>query len=286
MKAYWLGEGCRNDFVIFDLLDEPGMFSEMFLYQAHQILLTERKDDALILVPEQTSSQQFRLKMIVLEPDRSIAAFCGNGARVVAAYLEQKYAPSSPQFLLAAHDGDHELFFLGHGVYGVDMLATKTDPALSQFVSESARKMFETRSLHEQAWPVRFENRDLLCYFTETSEPHLVLFDSLTSEELTAFGAYLNVERRDLFPLGINVNQIVVLDHTTIRVWTYERGVNRITQACGTGSTSSAVLCHLLGRVQSATIHVQTSGGALVIAYDAQQNRSVLQGPARIWQPQ
>ncbi|MDY0093305.1 MAG: diaminopimelate epimerase [Candidatus Vecturithrix sp.] len=285
MRPYWLGEGCRNDFVIFDLLDAPETFSEIFLDQAHAVLLDERKDDALILVPEQVASQQFRLKMIVLEPDRSLAAFCGNGARVVAAYLEQKYRPPYPQFSLVAHDGDHELFFLGHGVYGVDMLTTKTNPARSQFVSESAHRMFETRALHEQVWPARVENRDLLCYFTETSEPHLVLFDSLSSEEFTAFGAYLNIERRDLFPLGMNVNQVEVLDTTTIAVNTYERGVNRITQACGTGSTSSAVLSFLLNKVQNATIHVQTSGGALVIAYNAQQNRSMLQGPARIWQP-
>lgn len=285
MIPYWIGEGCRNDFVIFDLLDAPETFSETFLDQAHQILLDERKDDALILLPEQISSQQFRLKMIVLEPDRSIAAFCGNGARVVAAYLEQKYAPPYPRFFLAAHDGDHELFFLGYGIYGVDMLATKTDPALSQFVSESARGLFEMRSRCEQVLPVRFQHRDLPCYFSETSEPHLVLFEALSSEELTAFGAYLNDERRDLFPLGINVNQVEVLNTTTIAVQTYERGVNRITQACGTGSTSSAVLGYLLGRVQTANIHVQTSGGALVIAYNAQQKRSVLQGPARIWQP-
>ncbi|GAK61431.1 diaminopimelate epimerase [Candidatus Vecturithrix granuli] len=285
MKTYWLGEGCRNDFVIFDLLDEPETFSETFLNQAHQILMAERRDDALILLPEQVSSQQFRLKMIVLEPDRSIAAFCGNGARVVAAYLEQKYVRPFPQFFLAAHDGNHELFFLDHGLYGVDMLATKTNPALSQFVSESARSVFESRAHYEQVLPVRFQNKDLLCYFTETSEPHLVLFDSLSSEEFTAFGAYVNNERRDFFPLGININQISVLDPTTIAVQTYERGVNRITQACGTGSTSSAVLCYLLGKVQSMNIHVQTSGGALVIAYNAQQNRSVLQGPARVWQP-
>jgi len=135
-------------------------------------------------------------------------------------------------------------------------------------------------------WPIRLQHKDLLCYFTETSEPHLVLFDSLSSDELTAFGAYLNIERRDLFPHGININQVAVLDNKTIRVWTYERGVNRITQACGTGSTSSAVLCYLLGKVQSTNIHVQTSGGTLVIAYEAQQNRSVLQGPAQIWLPQ
>ncbi len=77
----------------------------------------------------------------------------------------------------------------------------------------------------------------------------------------------------------MNVNQVEVLDTTTIAVNTYERGVNRITQACGTGSTSSAVLSFLLNKVQNATIHVQTSGGALVIAYNAQQNRSMLQVP-------
>ena len=286
MNTYWLGEGCHNDFVIFDLLDTPETFSETFLEQAHQILLREHKDDALILLPEHISEQHVRLKMVVLEPDRSIAAFCGNGARVVAAYLEQKYAQSSRRFFLAAHDGDHQLCFLDSGIYGVDMLTTKTSPENSPFVSASAQKLFERMATGIEAVSLQWQARQICCYFTETSEPHLVVFDRLNSDNLTAFGAYLNFERRDLFPQGMNVNQVEVLDTTTIAVRTYERGVNRITQACGTGSTSSAVLCYLLGKVQSANIQVQTSGGMLVIVYDAQQHRAMLQGPARVWQPQ
>lgn len=272
--------------MIFDLLDHPDAFSDTFLEQAYQVLLREQKDDALILLPEQISAHVLRLKMIVLEPDRSIAAFCGNGARVVAAYLEQKYAQTSPRFLLAAHDGDHELFFLDNGAYGVDMLATKTNPENSPFVSVSAQRLFEPMPpAHLEAASLQWQAAQLRCYFTETSEPHLVVFDSLSSDDLTAFGAYLNYERRDLFPQGMNVNQVEVLNTSTIAVQTYERGVNRITRACGTGSTSCAVLCALLGKVQSASIQVQTSGGTLVIAYNPPQHRAILQGPAAIWQP-
>ncbi len=149
--------------------------------------------------------------------------------------------------------------------------------------------MFETRALHEQVWPTRVEIA-IFSITTETSEPHLVLFDSLQSQRLTAFGSYLNVERHDLFPLGINVNQVEVLGTTTIAVKTYRQSVNRMmpTQACVMpGSTSSAVLSFLLDKVQNATIHVQTSGGALVIApLMLSKTGLCYENYARIWQPQ
>jgi hypothetical protein len=56
------GEGCRNDFVIFDLLDAPETFSEIFLDQAHAVLLDERKDDALILCLSRLPLNSFDLK--------------------------------------------------------------------------------------------------------------------------------------------------------------------------------------------------------------------------------
>ncbi len=42
-------------------------------------------------------------------------------------------------------------------------------------------------------------------------------------------------------PEGINVNFVQVVDADTIRMRTYERGVEAETLACGTGSVASAI---------------------------------------------
>lgn len=284
LTTYWLGEGCQNSFVVFDLLKTPEYFSDEFLAKAHQILLREHKDDALILLPENEQNGHLQMKLIVLEPDQSLAAFCGNGARVVAAYVEKCYRHQYESFSILAHDGDHKLIFYGDNRYGVDMLSTKTNPYQSSFVRDRACMVFERVEHNVWRVPLKSNEGQYWVYFTETSEPHLVLFDELSSLELTTFGEYLNTDRRDVFPQGININRVRLLDASTIEVRTYERGVNRITQACGTGSTSSAVLCRLLDKVQTSTITVQTLGGFLQIEYDAKKNSSIMKGQASLWE--
>lgn len=85
---FWRGEGCANTFIVFDLIASPELFTEDFIQKAHRALLEEKCDDALILLPTQ-EPRTFVMK--VLEPDGSFAQFCGNGSRVIAAYLTQRY---------------------------------------------------------------------------------------------------------------------------------------------------------------------------------------------------
>lgn len=67
-------------------------------------------------------------------------------------------------------------------------------------------------------------------------EPHLVTFDPISEKELFDLGEYVNRSQREHFPLGINLNQVRIRDKG-LEVVTFERGVNRITAACGTGAT-------------------------------------------------
>src|SRR5262245_39278631 len=81
---YIKGEGSGNTFLIFDCLETSHEVVNDIIKGAHESLLKEQRDDALILKTEQHDSQRLILTMIVLEPDQSIAEFCGNGARVVS----------------------------------------------------------------------------------------------------------------------------------------------------------------------------------------------------------
>ncbi|MBD3308281.1 hypothetical protein GF339_17720, partial [candidate division KSB3 bacterium] len=155
-------------------------------------------------------------------------------------------------------------------------------PHASPFIAEAARPLFRQSRPGLWTLPLPYNGHTYDLYYTETGEPHLISLENLPSTTLTALGSHLNTDQRDIFPHGINLNHVRLINSTTIHVTTYERGVNRITPACGTGSTSSAVLCHRLHTVTTPTIQVQTAGGTLYIDHDADHNRSILKGPATL----
>lgn len=266
---YVKGEGCGNTFLIFDFLDNALKVSQNVLMSAHTALLQEKRDDALILQKEYEDADQLILKMIVLEPDQSIAEFCGNGARVVSCYLQMKYGLTKKSIFLQTTRGKRKIWWQDDN-YFVDMGKTVLHFRESKFFAPQLKNMI-----------LGLGFRQFSFFWTETMEPHLVTFDAISEEELQTLGMYLNLQQRELFPLGANVNKVEVIDHEHLKVTTFERGVNRITNACGTGSTSSVMLAKELGHVQtSGNISVETKGGTIMV--QPRKKRAIMYGPATI----
>ena len=73
--------------------------------------------------------------------------------------------------------------------------------------------------------------------------PHLVLFlegEPLSRRQMTEAGCELRYNS-DLFPGGTNVNFVEGNGDSRIKSVTYERGVEGLTDSCGTGSAASAI---------------------------------------------
>lgn len=87
-------------------------------------------------------------------------------------------------------------------------------------------------------------------FFLTVGVPHAVCMDPI--DDFTSFGKkYLN--HPAFGPKGSNINHATICDGI-LHVRTFERGVNRETGACGTGSLASAVVSKL-----PSPIRVQTS---------------------------
>jgi diaminopimelate epimerase len=249
---YYLGDACQNTFVFFDRL-ETSALDESFLKQVHSTLLKEKRDDALILFNGRFQEEGFYAQMMVLGLDGAIAEFCGNGARVCAAYLFERY-PRSKRHYLTTGSGIYPL-----QKYGSDLYSVKLPPANfawnEKFIADFAA--FEGLT--------RF-------FYVNMLEPHLILQEELSDEQLLSLGKELN-QRKDLFPSGINVNAWHLLEDDRLFVKTYERGVQRLTLSCGTGSMSCAAFHKSLG-----TLFVSTPGGDLEVIL--QEDGIELKGPA------
>lgn len=261
------GEGCGNTFLIYDYLESQVNWVED-KSKIHAHLLMENRDDALILVKEFKDDRQLVLTMIVLEPDGSLAEFCGNGARVVCCYLKSKYGSSFCDYFLKTSRGLRKIWWEDED-YFIEMGKTKLYLHKSKFIKPE---------LH--TYSLGLGTKKYTFYWTETLEPHLVTFNPMDSHELYEIGNYLNLHEKESFPLGVNLNKVDILSDSHVNVMTFERGVNRITAACGTGATSSVRLAMEKKLISPEECKVTLLGGALSIK--PHSRGSLMIGPASL----
>ena len=69
-------------------------------------------------------------------------------------------------------------------------------------------------------------------------------------------------------PAGTNVNFIERAKGNSIRIRTYERGVEAETLACGTGSIASAIVASRVWKVKSPIVVVPESGKQLRVEFE------------------
>lgn len=123
-------------------------------------------------------------------------------------------------------------------------------------------------------------------WFLNTGVPHYVEFvDDLEPVDVIGRGRII---RRDTarFPQGTNVNFVQVTGNGTIRVRTYERGVENETLACGTGATAAAIVTNFVLQRRTAHFAVSVPGGELAVRFSHEPETQTytdicLTGPAR-----
>lgn len=96
---------------------------------------------------------------------------------------------------------------------------------------------------------------------------------------------FLRFRNSDAFPKGVNVNFYRRLSENSVRMLTFERGVEDYTLACGTGSASTAVALWLQGRLPGGKLTAENPGGTLQIAIEGQEgiiSAIYLEGPAEV----
>ncbi len=193
--------------------------------------------DGLIILKEPREGGDLRWKFF--NSDGSVAEMCGNGSRCAVKF---------------AYD---------RGLVKKEEVVLETEVGLIPTLIKGERvrvQLTEAGEVQEK------EVEGYRGYFTNTGVPHFVVF----VEELEKFPV-LSVGRRIRFsrefkPKGSNVNFAQVLDEKTVKVRTYERGVEGETLSCGTGATAVAHVSALLGFTQFPT-SIITRGGEVLTIY-------------------
>jgi diaminopimelate epimerase len=204
-------------------------------------------------------------RMRIFNADGSEAEMCGNGARCFGLYVSRELKGIKPGFDIRTMAG-----LVKAQVNGDEVRIKLTDPKQMKF-----------------NMPLRLNNRSIRVNFINTGVPHTVIFvHDLDNIAVAQLGRQIR-NHRDFAPAGTNVNFVEIADKDSIRIRTYERGVEDETLACGTGSTAAALITAVkLNALPLKMINVITKSGEVLKVHFEQEDslfRNVwLEGKASI----
>ncbi|WP_435195792.1 diaminopimelate epimerase [Natronomonas sp. EA1] len=258
--------GTGNDFVIVDAAedvpDRRGFAIELCDRTAgiaHDDSDTTGADGILFLALE-AEYRPPRVVMTLVQPDGSVAAMCGNGARCAAAWAAER--TGADEVMIDTPSGTRHAVIDGDEVE-IEMGAPTFDPAWVP--AEADEPLIET------------DIEGLTVTAVNTGVPHAVAFvDDVDEVDIDAVAPA--VRHADVFPEGANVT-FASREGDGYRQRTFERGVEGETRSCGTGAVAVAAVAHRLGHIETGeTVRVSPPGGDLQVTVG--DGESFLRGPA------
>lgn len=220
--------------------------------------------DGVLFLSLDAGADPPRVGMELVQPDGSIAAMCGNGARCVAAWAAEQL--DATRVTVEADAGSYPATVEEDGA---DTWMVSLDLAPPAF-GPSAVPLADEEPLIER--PVE----GLRVTAVDTGVPHAVAFvDDVDAVDLGTVGP--QVRHAEVFPEGANVT-VAEPSGDGYRVRTYERGVEDETASCGTAAVAVVAAGVELGRTPAGQpTRVEPAGGALTVTVT--DGGATLRGP-------
>lgn len=267
MLKFWKYHGIGNDFVLLDNMDLTAPMDAEFVRRVCDRHFGIGADGVLYVMPGIGSD----LTMRILNADGSEAEMCGNGIRCVAHYAVHSGLVKKDEFVIHTLAGNKTIRvsedegFMAEVDMGAPILDGKKIPMTT-----------EGRFINE---PMSVDGMEFHGNGVSMGNPHLVIFDDLSEEQLNILGPML--ESSPLFPNRTNVEFAKVVDGK-IRIRVYERG-SSWTLACGTGACATTVAATINGLVEfDVPVDVHLPGGWLKVTVNSDLKKVLMSGPAEL----
>jgi diaminopimelate epimerase len=255
--------GSGNDFVVID--NRSGRLDAASIPEFARAVCRRRLSigaDGLVLIEQPDPHLGVDFRFHYVNADGTRGEMCGNGAMCGARFA-----------VIQGIARDECTFQTDSGIVHAQVACDPADPAVSIVMSDPG--------------PVRHGVKTLLRGIEATYSainvgvPHAVTF---VPDPDTFIGGFADPAFNDygravrhhaaFAPAGTNVNIAGVRDRHTIRMRTYERGVEDETMACGTGAVATAVVARSLGLVEQPVSIVVSSGRTLTVDFDWDGDRA------------
>lgn len=243
MIEFFKMSGSGNDFILIDNRQRTLAVGDVveFVKSVCRRKVSVGADGLIIIEPSERVDFRWRF----FNADGSEVEMCGNGGRCAARFAYLKgIAGSKMSFETLAGIIDAE-------VQGETVKLRLTDP--------------RAQVMNDQ---IQLKNQTLFVHSINTGVPHVVHFVR-DPDGFDVFNTGRAIRYHERYqPAGTNANFVAVVDNHTIRVRTYERGVEDETLACGTGSVASALIAARKGLVESPVDVLVQSGEQLRIHFE------------------
>ena len=248
----WYMNGAGNDFMVIDARDGSYDFEKLTLE-----LCKLTGADGFMAVDH---SDVADLRLHFYNSDGTRGEMCGNGARCICRF---------------AYD---------NGIAG-ETMTVQTDAGIvygQRLTRDIYRVQLNNPGIVDLQRRPDAAYIELGCPGVPHSVTHVPGLDWRKRDELRDYARSLRFAPE--FPKGANANLYDWVDATTIRILTFERGVEDYTLACGTGSASTAVALWLRGQVPGGHLTVKNPGGDLAVTIEGTDTvqKLFLEGPTEV----
>ena len=216
------------------------------------------RTEGMMLIDDAPAGSGLHFIMQFFNPDGSHGAMCGNGGRCAVHFAERHGFFHSAQ--------TPEIWFTA--------LETKYKAEINR-MSSTVRLFFPEPE--EINFPMQLTlegGMRLTAGFVNVGSDHAVVWfpeagglvqAGFNGFDINKWGAV--VRHNKAFPNGANANFYTIIGEQTIRLRTFERGVEAETGACGTGAISTAIIAHLRHEMMP-PIHIfPPSGSELIVNF-------------------
>jgi len=257
--------GLGNDFVVIDTFAQ-----DITLRPELVKTLADRRfgigcDQVLLLGPPDNDGADVRYR--IFNPDGGEVSQCGNGARCIAAYLHDRGLVTKEVIIAETNEGLLKLYRQKDGQVRVNMGVPKFEPA---DIPMRARK-------REKEYQVSINGVDITFNAVSMGNPHAVLMvDNVDQIMVETLGP--EMQQSGVFPEGVNVGFMQIVDRQHIRLRVYERGAGE-TLACGSGACAAVVAGYSDKRLAE-QVNVSLKGGHLLVSWQGEGEPVWITGPA------
>nr|WP_244670122.1 diaminopimelate epimerase [Coxiella endosymbiont of Amblyomma nuttalli] len=262
-KMHTLG----NDFVVIDATKQSVTLTTSQIQKIANRRLGVGCDQLLVIECPKKNVVHFHFR--IFNADGSEVGQCGNGACCIARFIRAQKLSDYDELLISTINDTLELRIRPDDKISVKMGIPQFDPRDIPFITAQISNTYE----------IKAEDQIVKLGVVNIGNPHAIIpVEHIDAEQVSILGLCLSTH--ELFPEGINVGFMRVINSQTIQLRVYERGTGE-TLACGSGACAAVAIGRRLGLLQQKQIMVSQSGGNLIIDWQGPQTPIIMTGPAK-----